>query len=280
MSSPELNVRPGGSSETGTDKVGPPPGFPAKLSFAQAALKPAVPTTERNGSHQMNNTPQSSTESVAPPSQQLRLKRCPKNKDPNLLRSYLEMELKNKYQELFIEISQDNTTEKRLILMRGVSGSGKSILATLLCGVTQTGVIFSADDFFLDRKGNYHYKPDDIGKAHDTCRELCLNAMVASKTPVIIDNTNTMTWEMLPYAKMALQYNYTIHIVEPNTPWKTNAKLLAQKNSHGVPLDKIKSMLSRYERGITPEMLLKKVESKRNTNGADLDSAMKNLTLK
>jgi predicted kinase len=291
MSSLELTNRASGSSEAGS---GPPPGFPAKpisfaqaalkpaapakpISFAQAALKPAVPESDRDA----GNPPQTSATSGATPNENLRLKRYPKDRDPNLLRSYLEAELRNKEHEaLFTEISQDSKTEKRLILMRGASGSGKSLLATLLACVTSDGVIFSADNFFLDRKGRYQFNPNDLSKAHETCREQCLKAMVVSKTPVIIDNTNTMTWEMIPYAKMAVQYGYSIHIVEPTTPWKSNARLLAQKNSHGVPLDKIKSMLSRYDRGITPEILLRQIGVKQNAKDSDLESAMKNLALK
>ena len=44
--------------------------------------------------------------------------------------------------------------------------------------------------------------------------------------------------------------------MEPNTAWKFKTRQLAQKNTHGVPLYKIKEMMERYERNINLESLL------------------------
>ena len=64
-----------------------------------------------------------------------RLKRWPKSQDPKVLKSYLDEELKNKeHNALFIEIFNAKKGEKHLILLRGMPGSGKSILSTLLAG--------------------------------------------------------------------------------------------------------------------------------------------------
>ena len=44
--------------------------------------------------------------------------------------------------------------------------------------------------------------------------------------------------------------------MEPNTSWKFKVRQLAQKNTHGVPLFKIKEMMERYEKNINLESLL------------------------
>ena len=73
---------------------------------------------------------------------------------------------------------------------------------------------------------------------------------------IIIDNTNTERWEMRYYFELGFNNGYKIHILEPNTDWKFKPKLLASKNSHGVPKEKIVMMLDRYERDITVDKLI------------------------
>ena len=73
---------------------------------------------------------------------------------------------------------------------------------------------------------------------------------------IIIDNTNTERWEMKYYFELGFNNGYKIHILEPTTDWKFKPKLLASKNSHGVPKEKIVMMLDRYERDITVDKLI------------------------
>ena len=73
---------------------------------------------------------------------------------------------------------------------------------------------------------------------------------------VIVDNTNTMSWEFRPYIELGVKYGYKLHIMEPDTEWKFKPGILAKKNSHGVPKQKIEIMLDRYEKNISVENLL------------------------
>jgi len=91
---------------------------------------------------------------------------------------------------------------------------------------------------------------------------------------VIVDNTNTMVREMMPYFDMAVQYQYRVEIEEPTSPWWVNdiapylgdkegnrkqllkmARFLYEKNqqSHKVPLASIEKMLFRYHYNVTVE---------------------------
>jgi hypothetical protein len=68
-------------------------------------------------------------------------------------------------------------------------------------------------------------------------------------TPVIIDNTNIRANEAKNYIESALTLGYSddnIKFVEIGTGGLL-AEELAQRNTHGVPLDKIKSMIQAYE---------------------------------
>merc|ERR1719481_2457609 len=61
---------------------------------------------------------------------------------------------------------------------------------------------------------------------------------------------------MKPYIVLAVNNGYKVHIMEPDTPWKFNPRVLAHKNSHGVPLFKIRQMFERYQRHLNLDTLL------------------------
>ncbi|XP_046384863.1 uncharacterized protein LOC124155181 isoform X2 [Ischnura elegans] len=107
-----------------------------------------------------------------------------------------------------------------LILLRGLPGSGKSTLSKQLLSIPggKSGFTCSADDFFLVPHGGkgqkeYRFDPLKLEDAHKHCRIQVLRAMAHGVTPIIVDNTNTQAWEMLPYVEMALE------------PWKAEDSL-------------------------------------------------------
>uniref|UniRef100_A0A4W3IM91 Smr domain-containing protein n=1 Tax=Callorhinchus milii TaxID=7868 RepID=A0A4W3IM91_CALMI len=139
---------------------------------------------------------------------------------------------------------------KLLFLLRGLPGSGKSTLARNLVGQGPNGIILSTDDYFC-KNGQYEFAPCLIGEAHEWNQNRAKEAMEQGCSPVIIDNTNTQAWEMKPYIAVALKYNYKVVFREPNTWWKFKPRELEWRNTHGVPKEKIKAMLERYERHVT-----------------------------
>lgn len=80
-------------------------------------------------------------------------------------------------------------TDKKIIILRGASGSGKSTVADLFA---EPKVIASADDYFTDSNGNYNFDVSKLGKAHQYCRDVFMSGLNCSdiKT-VIVSNTNT-----------------------------------------------------------------------------------------
>jgi len=171
--------------------------------------------------------------------------------------------------------SPDN--DKVLILMRGVPASGKSYRAQELAG-SDLSIIHSADHFFGATPEEYveNWAIEKLGLAHNQCKKNVRMLMQRQRPLVIVDNTNTMIREMMPYFDMAFQYQYKVQIEEPTSPWWVNdiapyladketnrvhlekmCKLLWEKNqqSHKVPLESIKKMLWRYHADVTPEQL-------------------------
>lgn len=161
--------------------------------------------------------------------------------------------------------------QRVLVLMRGLPGSGKTTLALKMCGAT--GVILSADHFFY-QDGRYSFDKARLSEAHEWNKRRAKQAMQEGHTPVIIDNTNVEVWEMMPYVALALRSKYHVCMLEPDTPWKFDARQLAQKNMHGVARRTIDSMLERYDRNVTSESLCESFGVSRNISGPFADSGL------
>ncbi|KAL0478926.1 hypothetical protein AKO1_007833 [Acrasis kona] len=148
--------------------------------------------------------------------------------------------------------------EKKLYILRGISGSGKSYLANQIIEKEGGGQIFSADDYFINKNtGKYEYKADKIANAHTWSQNRAWDAMEKGVTPIIIDNTNTKCWEAKPYVEEGLKNGYKVEIQEPTTPWAKNAEELFNRNQHGVPLESIMSMLNRWDDDFTVQSIMK-----------------------
>lgn len=62
---------------------------------------------------------------------------------------------------------------------------------------------------------------------------------------------------MRKYVEMAQQFGYKLDVQTSETDWAWNAEICAQKNSHGVPADKIQGMIDRYEKFTSIDDILK-----------------------
>nr|CAD7440892.1 unnamed protein product [Timema bartmani] len=152
------------------------------------------------------------------------------------------------------------TRTKIMVLMRGLPGSGKSHLAKLLIKRTVGGdyqnFVFSTDDYFYRSSGKYMFDPSKLPDAHDWNHRRVELKLREGVTPVVVDNTNLQAWEMHPYAKLAIKYGYILEVLEPYTPWRFREKDLSERNIHGIPRQKIRAMLDRYEENYTGNKLL------------------------
>jgi predicted kinase len=128
--------------------------------------------------------------------------------------------------------------EKILFIVRGVPGSGKSTLAKLLVG--EKGYCHKeADIYFVDREGNYKFKPSKIKAAHEWCQEEIEFLMKYEHSRIAVSNTFTQEWEMESYYELAKKYGYTVFsIIVENRHGGVN--------EHGVPDEKIDQMKNRF----------------------------------
>jgi uridine kinase len=129
-----------------------------------------------------------------------------------------------------------------LILLRGLPGSGKTTLGEVILQSNQGARpdIISADNYFMDDKGNYNFDPTKLKEAHNNCQQICADRMRLEFSKVVVANTFTEEWEMKPYFEMAERYNYRIHtIIVENRH--------GGENIHGVPKEKLQQMKDRFQ---------------------------------
>lgn len=152
-----------------------------------------------------------------------------------------------------------------VIILRGISGSGKSSLIDhfirhrdpkeelspartpaqkFLDSLRQTAyrVVYSADDYFMV-DGEYKFDPRHLPVAHQRCLRAFSRGLVdASVTglgdkthTLVVDNTNTTLVEVLPYVALAEAFAQELHVV---TLVKDPVACLT-RNRHGVPFSSL-----------------------------------------
>ena len=141
-----------------------------------------------------------------------------------------------------------------LVVMRGIPGSGKSTKAKELAGAN--GIIHSTDDV-IQEQGDYNefFKRmveskdfSNLSKVHSTNIKNLIKSVKGGISPVILDNTNIKHNEPKVAVKSALELGLddkNIKFVDIGTGG-LSAQELADRNTHGVPLEKIKSMIDSH----------------------------------
>ena len=127
---------------------------------------------------------------------------------------------------------------KTLYIVRGLPGSGKSSLAKKL-----TELVYSADDFFTNKKGEYNFNAKLLGKAHEWCWSKVRDAMFIGANAVAVANTFTQAWEAEKYYQIAEEYGYSVFVIECQNDFG---------NVHDVPQESIDAMKERWEKDLTP----------------------------
>lgn len=90
---------------------------------------------------------------------------------------------------------------KAIVILRGVSGSGKSTVASLI-----GGDICCADDYWGEE---YNFDPNKLKFAHEYCRYQ-FDSLLNKSDKIIIANTNTSEWEWEYYVNKGKANGYSI----------------------------------------------------------------------
>lgn len=157
-------------------------------------------------------------------------------------------------------------SNKKLYILRGPSGTGKSTLAETL----GAKAVFSADNYFM-QGDKYVFNPSKLSSAHGQCQAKTKDALRKGISPVAVDNTFTTRKEITPYMQLAQAYGYTVEFIEPDWDeqlkhpdgtWNVERIAELQKNPDRVKMNKslnkeiIEKMVNRYQYGLKPEDFL------------------------
>ncbi|ULG01489.1 ATPase AAA [Aeromonas phage phiA019] len=128
---------------------------------------------------------------------------------------------------------------KSLILVRGVSGSGKS---TFVKNIVHHQYFVETDMYFIDDNGNYNFDASKLKQAHDWCR-FQVEETMKDDDDVIVSNTFTTEWEMKPYLDLAEKYGYTVFTVIIENRH-------GNKDIHNVPIETRQKQAERLSKSI------------------------------
>ena len=129
----------------------------------------------------------------------------------------------------------------RLILIRGVPGSGKTTLAknamTVASLMGTPFKHFEADQYFEDENGVYKFDASKLGNAHAACQYQTEEALFHEYS-VIVSNTFTTLKEVRPYNEIANRVGCDIEIIDATGNYTS---------VHNVPEEAMKRMRDRYQ---------------------------------
>jgi predicted kinase len=122
----------------------------------------------------------------------------------------------------------------RLVLIRGLPGSGKSTYAK---SYFNGHIHLEADMYFVQPDGFYDWAAERLGKAHSWCFETT-KIMLNNGYDVVVSNTFTMLKELNPYIEFA---------TSTDTPYIVFRIVSDYQSVHNVPKVVIEKMRSRFE---------------------------------
>ena len=123
-----------------------------------------------------------------------------------------------------------------LILVRGVSGAGKSSVADCIAAGRDQWhkvPVFSTDDYFMKREwcticddgepddeicnenhNKYVFDPSKLPEYHKLCQVDVEEAMEDwNINTIVVANTFTEEWQMKPYFELAKKHDYNVHTI-------------------------------------------------------------------
>lgn len=101
---------------------------------------------------------------------------------------------------------------RKIIVLRGVSGCGKSTFAEAISAMNPDSVICCADDFFM-KDGVYQFDVNKLYAAHKDCLKKFTAALEAGVPTIIVANTNTSEKDWKPYEYYGKAAGYRVFFV-------------------------------------------------------------------
>lgn len=152
--------------------------------------------------------------------------------------------------------------DKKVIILRGITGSGKSSLAKLM-SLTESSTICSADNYFV-KDGEYKFNKEQLDYAHRACFGFFCNALDKKINTIIVDNTNSKLLEYKKYVDLAKLRGYVPIVLEIYCKDRNQAVKFSRLGAHDVSANDALKMLSKWESDDNAFLLLSYEDSLKN----------------
>lgn len=135
---------------------------------------------------------------------------------------------------------------KKVIILRGIPGSGKSFYAKKLLeealfqmkDLSSVGMGICSADYYFEKSGEYKFDPSKLGEAHAECFRFFIDSLNHGNDLTIVDNTNTTALEIAPYIQGAMAFGYEYEIIYIHC----DVDVAFKRQTHDVPLNTMKRM--------------------------------------
>jgi len=141
---------------------------------------------------------------------------------------------------------------RSLVLIRGLSGSGKTWLAESLVGDSDFRVMICADDFFISEDGEYEFDHTRIKEAHEWCisetKELISDEEIEM---ICVHNNFSRKWEAEPYFNMAKECGIDVQVVTLYDSGM-NDRALSERSPHNISEKAVQKQRHQWELDVHP----------------------------
>lgn len=147
----------------------------------------------------------------------------------------------------------DEVSTKKLFILRGLPGSGKSVFAEVIVyhsikDLNLTTSIRNTNSLFIDSDGNYKFDATKLQSNEEKNQRLVEQDMIAGIELIVVDNPNITLNEIMPYNNLAHLYGYEVCVRHIGSRDPNNIRIYHERNQYKVPLSEIERMASRFER--------------------------------
>jgi predicted kinase len=169
-------------------------------------------------------------------------------------------------------------SDRIVYLMRGLPSCGKSFKARQLAA--NGGLICETDEYFHTQIGDdptkYNYRRDLQQAACDWNFDRFCHAVDEGTSPIIVDRGNSRSLESQRYVRYAANRGYRVEIVEPDSPWWQEIRVLLKykrltkpalyewadrlsdmsRETHRVPASTIRGWMDSWKWDLTVQEIL------------------------
>lgn len=128
---------------------------------------------------------------------------------------------------------------KKVIILRGIPGGGKSTLAKQYMDMDDKNTIIHSTDNYHIKDGVYKFDAEKLGYYHRLNEQAFMESVDKGIETIIVDNTNINPRAMRLYIDYAKKHDYSV-MVKLIYPY--NIEECVKRNVHNVPEQTVRSM--------------------------------------